>query len=276
MKLLSNERAVTLVHLFRELDAHGRRCVLVGGQVPPLLQKMMDPEEEYLATASRSTADCDVAMEIAICTSSEWDQSQALLVSLKFEKNERVNQFRWKHTSGLLIDLLPVPAGIERGDPAAVEFSRDLVPEGTSTFFRGFELALARFEVVEIEVDDGSCYSLRIAGLPAMLAMKLQAWSEKPYDRKRDAQDIGWLLRYVNPELAAQQLLAARDQWSELIEEVVQRLEKNFSDPEHRGIADYASQAHGIDDSITARHRNAVVGAVTALLARYRQGESTT
>lgn len=273
MKLpLSAHSVLVLLDLLRRLDELGVRPVLVGGLVPPLLLEALDPDECADLPTPRHTGDCDVAIDVSVSEPNKWQTVEALLAELQLTRRSKQNQFRWEHACGLKLDLMPVPAGIERGDPAAIDFARTFIESDTSTFFRGYELALTQYQEIVVEREAGERQTLRIAGLAAMLAMKLQAWTDRPYERKKDAQDIGWMLRHLRTEIVVDQLLLARTSRAELVAEVIRRLEENFSNAdEHRGISHYASQAHGLDDRVTERHRNAVALAVTEVVASYRQ-----
>ena len=165
---------------------------------------------------------------------------------------------------------MPVPAGIERGDPEAIAFAQSFGLRDTSTFFRGYELAIELFVEVTIELNDGTSHLLRIAGVAAMLSMKLQAWLDRRHLRPKDAQDICWLLRYLDPQIIATHLLDARGRRSELIDEVIERLELYYSDPDHDGVR--ASQPSGRSDDVTERNRNAIAAAVQQVLRAYRSG----
>lgn len=270
MKLhLPDARVRVLLALFRQLEKSGCHSVLVGGLVPPLLQKHFDPEEYEPATTPRSTADCDVAVDVAVSRFDRWREVEATLGSLGFEKNARENQFRWDHPCGLCIDSMPVPAGIERGDREALAFARTFVERDAGAFFRGYELALELFLEVSIELDDGSSHPLRIAGIAAMLSMKLQAWRESP-ERKKDAQDICWLLRYSKPESVARGLLEAKGRRPELMSEVIERLERHYSDADGDGV--HASQPRYRTDEQSEPDRNAIARAVRQVLELYRKG----
>lgn len=176
---LPAERNAILGKLLRKLDERGCPYVLVGGLVPTLLREVLDPEPLDEPSESRSTVDCDLALDVAVSAADEWQRMQGILRDEGFGRFEKESQFCWSHPCGLMIDPMPVPAGIERGEPAAVSFARTFVERDTSKFFRGYELALQRPLIVEITFDGSDSYPLRIAGLPAMLAMKLQAWTDR-------------------------------------------------------------------------------------------------
>ncbi len=266
---LPAERNAILGKLLRKLDERGCPYVLVGGLVPTLLREVLDPEPLDEPSESRSTVDCDLALDVAVSAADEWQRMQGILRDEGFGRFEKESQFCWSHPCGLMIDPMPVPAGIERGEPAAVSFARTFVERDTSKFFRGYELALQRPLIVEITFDGSDSYPLRIAGLPAMLAMKLQAWTDRRYERPKDAQDIGWLLRYLPAQVVVDQLRAAQATWPELVAEIISRLTTHFADEEAGGVDDYAKQAHGLAGYYGERHRSALVAAVQKVLSLY-------
>jgi predicted nucleotidyltransferase len=218
----------------------------------------------------RGTADCDVAIDVAVPGHEKWQEAKALIESLAFEPNRRKSQFSWIHKCGLLVDSMPVPAGIEHGHREAIAFVRSFVERDAHSFYRGYELALVQFEVVSIKMDDGSTHSLRIAGLASLLAMKLQARLDRPHQRQKDAQDIGWLLRYLRTETVVRQLAAARSHRPALVAEVIERLCADFADADAQGVCEYARQAYnGVHDDYTERHRNALSTAVREVVRVY-------
>jgi hypothetical protein len=268
---LSNTSTVLLFKLLRGLEGLGGRPVIVGGLVPPLLFSVLEPEPLEEPPTNRGTTDCDVAIDVSIAGHEKWLEIKALIEELAFAPNlKKKSQFSWIHTCNLEIDAMPVPAGIERGEPRAIEFAKFLVERDTSSFYRGYELALMQYEVVSIEMDDGSTHPLRIAGLTSLLAMKLQARLDRPHQRQKDAQDIGWLLRYLQTETVVRQLIAARMLRPELVAEVIERLSTDFTDEDARGICDYSRQAYsGVLDGYTERHRRALTAAVKEVLRIY-------
>jgi predicted nucleotidyltransferase len=238
--------------------------------LPPILLEALDPDNFEMAASPRYTGDCDVAIDIAFHGAERWRQIESLLHRLGFERDLKKNQFRWKHACGLKIDALPVPSGIERGDSAARAFGESFVRDDTQRFFHGYELALAEPVEISVELDDGETQSIRVAGVAACLVMKLQAWTDRRLEDKKDAHDLGWLLRYMTSEIIAVELRKLRDQWPERAEVVIARLEENFSDPEGRGTLDYVSQyANGVLE-LTERNRRALASAVAEVLRLYR------
>lgn len=263
---------MVLGKLLRRLDASGCSFVLVGGLVPPLLRDVLDPEPVDEPPDNRATADCDLALDVAVSAQTEWQRLQQFLLDEGFTRSKTNSQFCWRHSCGLLLDPMPVAAGIERADPEALAFARTFVERDISSFFRGYELALQDPLRVEVTFDGNDVYSLRIAGLAALLAMKLQAWTDRRYERAKDAQDIGWLLRYLPPRVVVTQLRRAQSSWPALVAEVMDRLQQHFADEDAGGVSDYTRQAHRSSDTFSDRHRKALVAAVKEVLILYSTG----
>lgn len=255
--------------LLRRLDESGCAFVLVGGLVPPLLRDVLDPEPLDEPPENRATADCDLALDVAVSAAKEWQRLQQFLHDEGFTPFKERSQFCWRHSCGLLLDPMPVAAGIERADPNAIEFASTFVERDLSSFFRGYELALQAPLRVDITFDGDDVYSLPIAGLAALLAMKLQAWTDRRYERPKDAQDIGWLLRYLPPPVVVSELRRAQLSWPELVAEVMERLTQHFADVDAKGVSDYVKQAHRSADTFSDRHRKALVVAVQQVIYLY-------
>lgn len=271
MKLpLSAENTALVLALLDRLTAIDARPVLVGGLVPPLLVEALEPDQD-LHLPPRATGDCDVAFVTSGPPTND-AASTAVLEALGFTRRQ---QFRWRHDGGLFVDAMPVAPGIESGAPDAVAFARTFVPQAPQRFFHGYELALARPRVVQVELDDGTMQAIAIADVTAMLAMKLQAFNDRPYDRPRDAYDVVWLARHLDPELIGRDLIACRDVRAELVDEVVARLERDFGDLWSRGISSYFDVAFSGRRSFDEEsRREAGAQAIAALLDAYHRASA--
>jgi hypothetical protein len=252
-----------LLALLALLEAQGRCPVLVGGLVPPLLVAALalgrDPEPE-----PRQTRDCDVAFAVDDDDPDDLDQ---LMRELGFE--HRV-QFRWQHArTKLKLDAIPVHRGVERGDPLPVAWSRRLQLDDPRRFFHGYELALAQPLTVEVE-HGGARPRVRIAGLAAMLAMKLQAWRDRRFDRTRDAADVVWLLRNLKPSIVVDGLAAVVAERPTLTDQVIERLAADFCDPWGRGVTDYYKEQFGWSETHEEARRAAAARAAAAVVAAAR------
>jgi hypothetical protein len=250
----------------RELGA-----VLVGGLVPPLLLGHLQPDDADAAHSPRRTGDCDLALGVDV--GGEHNQHAATIQTLDalgWRADRKRNQFCWQHPARLWLDLIPVPAGIEAGDARAVAWIAPLLDgHDIDTFYRGYELALATAIDVSIE-HAGNHHRLPIAGLAAMFAMKLQAWTDGGAKHKSHAHDVCWLLRYTDERVVVAALDGVRGGRPALVEEVVARLRASFADPWSRGVLDYAWEAFNRrSDDDTEADRNAVAAAATRVLALF-------
>lgn len=263
---LSRANTTLLLSVLDELAERGGRPVLVGGLVPPLLAAALAPDE-LSDLAPRTTNDCDVAF-LTDAGAASYEACRAAMLALR----SPLHQFRWKHAGGLLVDAMPVPTGVERGDAPAVAFARAFLRDDPARFYRGYELALARPTTVMVELDDGTARPVAVAGVTAMLAMKLQAFLDRPFDRQRDAQDIVWLAHNLAPEAIGGDLVACRSARPELVAEVIARLEQHFVDPWSPGITAYFEQAfRGRTSFDEDARREGGAAAIGSLLAAYRR-----
>ena len=241
---LDRARHVALFELLDDLERLGTRAVLVGGLVPPLLLERLDPEGFASAPGARSTADCDLVLHVPLHGGTAiYDEVQTGLRA-RWSADRRVNQFRWNHHSGLRLDLIPVPVGIERGDPAAIALASRWSPDiDVEAFYRAQEFAIATALDVEVVDPAGLYCGLRIAGLVAMLAMKLQAWNDSYRQRRRDAHDVAWLLRYLGTTIAVAAMRDARAQRPDLVDNVGAQLRRDFADAWGEGVRHYVAEA---------------------------------
>lgn len=269
---LDDDKVAALFELLDGLERLGLRSVLVGGLVPPLLLAALDPEGFDEERQSRRTADCDLALDLAVTDGEQRNQEAEALLTRSGWSRRRAredNQFRWTHACKLLLDVVPVPAGVESGDAAAVAFARrklDFVKD-PARFYRGYELAVMQPIEISIEVAPTAWRTLRIAGLPAFLAMKLQTWLDRGRTRKRDAYDVAWLLRFTPAEIAIAALAHAAQTRPDLVSEIRSRLREDFADEWDRGIRAYASEKYPYrDEDLTEVHRGAAARAVQRVL----------
>lgn len=253
--------------LIGALTELGLEVVLVGGLVPPLLIEALEPGVFMEDVRVRQTNDCDLAVAIGVGDAgrASVDAVHELLASSGWTYTPQQNPFRWVHDSNVQLDMMPVPAGIEASDGDAIAVAQTWVKRDTALFYRGYELALVDAVIVEIDVGPLP-RALRIAGLLPVLAMKLQAWTDRP-ERRKDAHDVAMLLRFISVENTAAALRRGEGRRPDLVREVLARLHPAFTDPWGRGVDAYALEAfpHREQDA-TEPDRNAVVEAARRLL----------
>jgi predicted nucleotidyltransferase len=144
----------------------------------------------YDIPTPRATLDIDLALRVR-----DWDQYTRLRTRMigtgDYEEDRHQHQ-RLLHVNGALIDLVPFgplesPAGIIAWPP-----EQDVMMQTA-----GFEEALA--SAIELVVGEDPECSIRVCTPAALAAMKLIAWHEKYPARKKDAQDLLFLMKeYVH------------------------------------------------------------------------------
>lgn len=283
MKLpLDRARHAALFELLAALADHGTPAVLVGGLVPPLLLEHLDPVGFDGAGPIRRTTDCDIIVSVSVEHGLDQQRRVEQILTASFRPDRRANQFRWNHPSGLRLDLIPVPTGVESGDPGARRLAAQLLGDvDAEAFYAGHELAVAtaiavtvegpddsdRPIAVTVEGPDDSDRPIAITALAPLLVMKLRAWEDSYRGRARDAYDIAWLLRYLEPNIAIEGIREARSRRPDLVDHVIHKLDAEFSDPDHAGVMAYAAEAFGrLTTDQTEPHRNAVAAAVLRIL----------
>ncbi len=140
--------------------------------------------------APRATLDIDLALRVA-----DWDQYARLradLLGTGHYDGDRHHRQRLIHTTGVLIDLVPF-GPVETGDHGvAWPPEQDVVMHTT-----GFEEALASAITMTIG-EDPPCV-IRVCTPAALAAMKIIAWEERYPERRKDAQDLLFLMKqYVH------------------------------------------------------------------------------
>ena len=241
---LDRARHAALFELLRELERLGTRAVLVGGLVPPLLLEHLDPEGARDVHA-RQTQDCDVVVQLPVDDGVRVYDEVLSFLRIRWSPKPAVNQFRWNHADGLRVDLIPVPVGIEGGERAAVELATSLSPDiDVRAFYRAQEFAITTALDVALVDPIEVPHRLRIAGLLAMLAMKLEARKDlqRTYT-KSDAHDVAWLLRYLDTAIAVAAVREAGGHRPDLVDFVCTELRRDFADERGAGIIRYVKEA---------------------------------
>jgi len=137
----------------------------------------------------RATGDADFAIAFA-----DWEQFQSIKAALvaggRFEADPRILQRLYygpgERMRGYPVDIIPF-RGVE--SPAnTVAWPPDMKVVMNVI---GYEEVLATALEIEIEED----LVVRVASLPGLALLKIFAWADRPYDRRRDAQDLATLLR---------------------------------------------------------------------------------
>ena len=134
----------------------------------------------------RGTSDTDVAFSVAHWET--YDKVRNMLIDeFGFREGENVERLRAPQ-GNLPVDLVPF-GDIEGGDPEIAwppHYSRKM-----STL--GLQEAKQTADTFRL---DNDTLSFRVVSLPALAMLKLIAWSQQPYERKKDATDLGIILRH--------------------------------------------------------------------------------
>jgi len=125
----------------------------------------------------RRTNDLDLTVVAGIASTA------AELQELGFRRDDRY-EHRWFSSSGVALDILPVT----RDDVARGKL---IWPES------GFVMGLQSFDLLfthtqRFSLDES--HELEIATLPVIVLLKMTSWLDKPYERQRDLQDIGFIM----------------------------------------------------------------------------------
>jgi len=136
----------------------------------------------YGVSALRKTNDIDVG--ISISTWNEFEKLKKLLIDEKgFTETNIKQRLRKKHD---LVDIVPY------GNIAGSDYRLSWPPENEIVMNTlGFQEAYQNSLIVKIENN----LKIRISSLPGLVALKLISWEENYPDRKRDAEDIRFIMQ---------------------------------------------------------------------------------
>lgn len=146
--------------------APGIQCVIIGAVAV-----------NHHVRLPRSTGDVDHVLALDVADLRE------LLKQLGWKQHAKMKQ-RWI-AEGFVADVLPAsPELIAAG---AVRLDDD----DRAMSLAGFDLLFEQAEEQEFPDGDGS---VLVAGLRVIAILKISAWLERPYDRKKDLHDLGTIL----------------------------------------------------------------------------------
>lgn len=197
----------------------------------------------------RATLDIDLALRVR-----DWDQYTRLRAHMLAtgDYTEDMDQHqRLIHGNSALIDLVPFgplesPAGVIAWPP-----EQDVVMQTA-----GFEEALA--SAVEVIVSEEPVCAVRVCTPAALAAMKLIAWHEKYPARKKDAQDLLFLMKqYIHAGNEGRMYTGEKDLFA--------AVEYSFEDASPRLLG------RDIGAVVMADTRNALLRILTAELAEDSQ-----
>jgi len=126
----------------------------------------------------RSTGDVDLVLALDV------PDLQALLLSVGWNQHGTKKQ-RWTAPDHFTADVLP--ASLRLINAGTVHFDDDEKEMNLA----GFDLLFETAEEHALPHADGS---VLVASLPVLVVLKIAAWLDRPYDRKKDLHDLGTIL----------------------------------------------------------------------------------
>lgn len=139
----------------------------------------------YDAKIRRATEDIDFG--VAVGGWAEYEKlKESLIKTGKFKDDKKIEQRIWwkSENAEMKIDLVPF-GGVESPE-GEIAFPPD---EDFVMNLNGFAEAFENSISLQIEDD----FSVKIASLPGLALLKFIAFNDRPYERKRDVQDI-WFI----------------------------------------------------------------------------------
>lgn len=177
--LLTRPQVNVLIQISQACSHADDGFLLIGAFARDLILKVvhdLDPP--------RATTDID----FAICTS-DWESYERTIESLEndhgFSRTRSIH--RYTSPENVIVDLIPF-GGIE-APIGEVSFP----PKGDEVLSTiGFTEAYQGALTFSLE-EDGP--SFRVASLPGICLLKLRSWSDQPYQREKDVDDIAYFIR---------------------------------------------------------------------------------
>ena len=158
-------RSLSAIWPDRRIYVVGAAALVLGHRLPP----------------GRTTLDLDLALEVELA-----ELRPALEATPHWSADPKL-EHRWLHVGSAVVDLLPIGG-------SALEDGVLVWPEtGARMSLEGFRLLSAHaVRVVEFDVE--------AAAAPLIALLKMVAWLDRPQERKKDLEDLGFLLdHYLDP-----------------------------------------------------------------------------
>lgn len=168
-----------LVELLRKLtdcfEKIGQPFYVIGATSRDLIMRQLAN-----VSAQRRTKDLDIA--IAIPNWEKFEEISQLLISEGFKKSEDKQRFYWKDYE---LDIVPY-GGVTKADdniywPPEEEIAMSV---------KGFDEVLK--DAITVSID--GTFDVKIASLYGLFLLKLNAWIDRHYKTKKDAEDISFIL----------------------------------------------------------------------------------
>ena len=132
----------------------------------------------------RKTNDLDVTMAVPL------EQLPAGMERLRGWKAGGKGEHEWIAPDGVRVDILPV-------GEAQLESGKLVWRSGFEMSVAGFHHVFARAE--EVAVEPG--FAVKVAPLPVIVLLKMAAFLDRPWERERDLEDIGYVMEeFLTPE----------------------------------------------------------------------------
>jgi predicted nucleotidyltransferase len=131
----------------------------------------------HMAMTWRRTDDIDLTVVAEVTTTA------SELRELGFRRHPKL-EHRWFSPSEVALDVLPV--------------TREDIARRTLTWpDSGFVMNLGSFDLLfahtnKLALDDA--HELAVATVPVIVILKMHSWLDRPHDRSRDLQDIGYIM----------------------------------------------------------------------------------
>ncbi len=144
---------------------------------------------EYVYDAKIQRATEDIDFGVAVRNWAEYEQlKQSLIKTGNFKDNEQEEQRLWWESGAdkMKIDLVPY-GGVESAE-GEIAFPPD---ENFVMNMNGFAEVYENSILLQIEKE----FKVRVASLPGLTLLKFIAYSDRPYQRKKDVQDIWFIAK---------------------------------------------------------------------------------
>ncbi len=182
---LSGKIDAVTISLFEQLErifgAHQTPFVVIGATARDLVF-----HHGFGIHMDRSTADIDCAILIA-----DWSKFDSirthLIESGNFQQTTQLQRLLWKEA--VPVDL--VPFGPVAGRSLQLKW-----PPDQAVVMSTLGLQEAHQQSRKIRLRRTPLLDLPVAQVPALAALKLIAWNDRPDERRKDASDLAFILRH--------------------------------------------------------------------------------
>lgn len=266
--------------LLRSLGFASRHVVLIGGLVPGLLVRELDPGSGIEPHVG--TTDLDVCLSVAIMegTTGQYEKMQQSLKNAGFKPTDQSWRWRGGRSLSLVLEFFcPQPEGVPPGAVFRPPVDRQQARANLGSQLGA--LTLAAGEIIGLDAEEvrrevtlperGGRFTatLRVTGPAAFLAAKAAALVGR--SKAKDAYDIVWLIEALpgGPDGAAAAIRKRPASNHPQFKDALATLADQFGDIDSAGARAYATFVADPGDDIDALARRAV-GAVSEFLRSLR------